>query len=75
MVVVDLNEWKHTRCCRCQTAVLRAFDELVKRNESLKVAEEAAVIVYRYHHPEIPFEGAVDTVSSWIRNRVAERTV
>lgn len=71
MTVIDLNEWKHTRFCRCKSAVLRAFDELLKRNESLRVAEEAAVIVYRYHHPEIPFEGAVDTVATWIRDRTA----
>ena len=40
-----------------------------QRDEPLHVALEAASIVYRYHHPEVTEELAVQTVVGWLTER------
>ena len=64
--VIDLHDWVHRTTCRCKPATLRAFRELRKREEPLQVALEAASIVYRYHHPDVSEDLALQTVVGWL---------
>lgn len=50
--------------CRCHGAVMRTYKSM--SDEPHNVALEAAVRVYRYHHPEDAKEDAQLTVESWI---------
>ena len=50
-------------CCR--PAVERAFTELTTCGVPKCHAVEAAVIVYRYHHPDVPVSLAVTEVCRW----------
>lgn len=52
--------------CKCQGAVLRAYEGLVGAGEPESNALEAATIVYRYHHPEDSVANAVLTVERWV---------
>ena len=51
-------------CCR--PAVVRAYRELSGLGVPDRFAFEAAVEVYRWHHPEVAAEGALETVSKWV---------
>ncbi|MBI1206954.1 MAG: hypothetical protein GC191_06660 [Azospirillum sp.] len=53
-------------CCR--PAVVRAYRELCERGQPDRFAFEAAVTVYRWHHPEVPPARAGDIVSGWVWN-------
>ena len=52
--------------CKCYPAVLRTYQSMLKSNCPEPVAKEAALRVYRYHHPEDAKETAHLTVESWI---------
>jgi hypothetical protein len=54
-------------CCR--PAVERAFSELSALGVPQGHAVEAALIVYRFHHPEIPVQAAVADVTRWTIGR------
>lgn len=50
-------------CCR--PAVERAFAELTACGVPTKHAVEAALVVYRAHHPDIPLDHAMADVTRW----------
>lgn len=52
--------------CKCYGAVLRTFKTLKAANCPEVVAREAALRVYRFHHPEDQKHKAQLTVESWI---------
>lgn len=68
-VVIDIADWKHDQRCRCKVATLRAYDELRSRGEPIRIAMEAASVVYRYHHPEFSPHNAVQSIAGWLLNR------
>lgn len=51
-------------CCR--PAVQRAYAELRQAGQPDRYAFEAAVTVFRWHHPEVPPEQAETVVSEWV---------
>ena len=51
-------------CCR--PAVVRAYTELRARGEPDQYCLDAALTVYRWHHPETPQPQALNIVSSWV---------
>lgn len=52
--------------CLCRTATTKAYDELRKLGESDGDAYDAAVRVYRHHHPEHPRIEAYQIVADWL---------
>lgn len=52
--------------CVCKGAVLRAYSEMLSGEVPHNVAMEAAVRVYRYHHPEDAPDAAGLIVERWI---------
>lgn len=52
--------------CACRAAVTRAYDGMLDSGVPDSVALEAAIRVYRYHHPQGPDEEAVRTVEAWV---------
>lgn len=67
--IIAIDHWRRERECRCKEATLRAFDELRAREEPVRTALEAATLVFRYHHPEMPIEKTLFTVSTWLLDR------
>ena len=55
-------------CCR--TAVERAFSEMKASGAPDRHALEAALIIHRFHNPEIPFDEALTEVSRWTVGRL-----
>ena len=51
--------------CKCQSAVLRTYKEMVKDQPSYR-ARDAARRVYSFHHPEDKFCDAALIVDRWI---------
>jgi hypothetical protein len=62
-----LTDKGYAVCCR--PAVERAFTELSALGVPQGHAVEAALIVYRFHHPEIPVHAAVADVTRWTIGR------
>lgn len=52
--------------CRCRDAVTRAYRTLCAAGEPESVAFEAAMRVYRFHHPEMAPGAAAGLVERWI---------
>ncbi len=50
--------------CKCYSAVMRTYGAL--RDEPHIVAMDAAIRVYRYHHPEDNKQDAHLTVERWL---------
>jgi hypothetical protein len=50
--------------CKCYGAVMRTFSGM--SDEPNHVALEAAIRVYRHHHPEDTKKDAILTVESWV---------
>lgn len=50
--------------CKCYGAVMRTYSGM--SDEPEHVALDAALRVYRYHHPEDPKDKAALTVESWV---------
>ena len=55
-------------CCRA--AVERCYAELCARSEPPLRAREAALIIFRYHHPEVPLDEAASLIEMWTRDTV-----
>lgn len=55
---------KNAADCKCYTAVMRTYLSLNKVPDH--VAMEAALRVYRYHHPEDSTHDASLTVERWV---------
>lgn len=52
--------------CGCRPMVERAFRELVGRGQPVSYALEAAEVVLRWHHPEVPCPEASEIVARWV---------
>src|SRR3546814_126611 len=52
--------------CRCRAAVTRAYAGMQLSGAPDSVALEAAMRVYRYHHPEASPELMRETVETWV---------
>lgn len=52
--------------CACRAAVTRAYRSLASDQVPNRVALQAAVRVYRHHHPEVPLSRATETVECWV---------
>ena len=52
--------------CICRNAATKAYDELRKRGESDGDAYDAAVRIYRHHHPESARIEAYQVVADWL---------
>jgi len=50
----------------CRAAVRRAYAEMRSKGEPDRYAFEAAVTIYRWHHPEVPGPVAQDIVTDWV---------
>ena len=50
----------------CKTAALRAYYGLRTRGRGEFAAFDAAVAVYRFHHPKTPSLNSIDLVDEWI---------
>ena len=55
-------------CCR--PAVERAFSELTARGVPESHAVEAALFIYRFHHPDIPVCAAAADVMCWTLGKI-----
>jgi hypothetical protein len=55
-------------CCR--PAVERAFTELTALGVPVSHAVEAALFIYRFHHPDIPACAAAADVLCWTLGRI-----
>lgn len=51
-------------CCR--PAVQRAFREMRARGQPERYCLEAALTVYRWHHPDTPEAKAAGIVADWV---------
>lgn len=56
----------------CQSAAMRAYGELRGHGVRDRDAFNAAVRVFRHHHPETPFHEANYVVADWLAPDVAE---
>lgn len=65
-----MNRHKHIHT-RCKAAAVRAYLELREKGEGDVAAFDAAVHVFRLHHPEVPKVQALDAVSAWVDDAVA----
>ncbi|HYD98634.1 MAG TPA: hypothetical protein VEH84_04570 [Alphaproteobacteria bacterium] len=57
--------------CRCRRAVTRAFRELRGCGQPDRTAYDAALAVFRWHHPEASVSEARETVAAWVWDGVA----
>lgn len=57
--------------CKCRNATTKAYSELRKRGETENDAYDAAVRVYRHHHPEHPRVHAYEVVADWLDHHEA----
>lgn len=52
--------------CSCRPMVERAYRELVDHGQPAGHAIDAATVVLRWHHPEVPPPEAVEIVQRWV---------
>jgi len=52
--------------CKCYKAVMRTYSAMLESQCPEPVAQEAALRVYRFHHPEDAAQHASITVESWL---------
>ena len=52
--------------CKCRAAVQRCYTGLSGYGQPEQYALEAAITVYRYHHPECSPDEAETVVSRWV---------
>lgn len=57
--------------CLCRNATTKAYSELRKLGETENDAYDAAVRVYRHHHPEHPRIQAYEIVADWLDHHEA----
>ncbi len=53
--------------CICEAAVKRAYSALQQAGRPEHVCYEAALIIFRWHHPELSLNAAESSVSAWTR--------
>ena len=63
---------EYVKTDRCRTAATRAYRELRQRGVPDRPAFEAAVTLYRYHHPETARGEAKWLVAEWITEEPGE---
>ncbi|WP_448206158.1 hypothetical protein [Azospirillum sp. sgz302134] len=56
--------------CGCRPIVERAYRELVDCGRPNRHALEAATVVLRWHHPELPTPEAQQIVERWVAGNV-----
>jgi hypothetical protein len=52
--------------CSCRPMVERAYRELVDHGQPSGHAIDAATVVLRWHHPEVPPPEAAEIVQRWV---------
>jgi hypothetical protein len=52
--------------CKCKPAVLKTYQSLMQDGNPQRVAVEAALRVYRFHHPQDSKEDSKLTVERWV---------
>ncbi|HRQ83414.1 MAG TPA: hypothetical protein PKZ97_20040 [Azospirillaceae bacterium] len=52
--------------CSCRPMVERAYRELVDHGQPADHAIDAAMVVLRWHHPEVPPPEAAEIVQRWV---------
>jgi hypothetical protein len=52
--------------CRCRPMVERAYRELLEHGQPTAHALDAALVVMRWHHPEVPSPEAAEIVARWV---------
>jgi hypothetical protein len=52
--------------CECQTAVMRAYQELTNKNVPDLSAFKSAAALYRIHHPEASEGEARFAIAEWL---------
>lgn len=52
--------------CSCRPMVERAYRELVDHGQPAEHALDAALVVLRWHHPEVPPPEASEIVQRWV---------
>lgn len=57
---------KEAQDCKCYGAVMKAYRALLDAGQPESVAQEAAKIIYAYHHPEDTKIAAALTVERWL---------
>jgi hypothetical protein len=69
-IEIDLDEVCGIGHCeqgdQCRVAVRRAYQELRQLGRPDQHAFEAAVTIYRYHHPHVPAHLAGEVVQDWV---------
>jgi hypothetical protein len=53
--------------CICEAAVKRAYAALQQAGRPEHVCYQAALIIFRWHHPELSLIAAESSVSAWTR--------
>lgn len=64
--VIEENFANDSCRCVCKNAVFNAYNGLVGAGQSHRHAMDAAMKVYRYHHPQDSAEAAEQIVERWI---------
>ncbi len=67
MACLDRDDQDGTGDC-CRPAVVRAYREMRDRGQPDRFAFDAAMTVYRWHHPETPAPAADAIVSGWVQD-------
>jgi hypothetical protein len=69
-ILASRHDLSHLRMlsimCVCYAATTKAYDELRKLGKSEGNAYDAAVRIYRHHHPEQPRIEAYRVVADWL---------
>lgn len=52
--------------CRCRPMVERTYRELLEKGQPPAHALDAALVVLRWHHPEVPSAEAAALVNRWV---------
>ncbi len=58
---------------RCRRAALRAYYGLRTHGHGESAAFDAAVAVYRFHHPKTPALESIDLVDVWIEESQSDQ--
>lgn len=67
---VDCDPPPSSGPCTCREAVQRCYNGLCRCGQPERYAFEAAIRVYRYHHPDCPEAQAETIVSHWLSGPV-----
>jgi hypothetical protein len=67
VIVVETGFRKPVQDCSCYQAVMRTFRHM--SDEPQQIALQAALRVYRHHHPEDAKADALITVQRWVADQ------